>query len=246
MEAERLAYENGEQYALVGAEAKLPRSSLRNTARKAQGRAQTDGAAEDDSWEVEAELVRESDLGEAESDAPETGNRTGDAVDGQETSESEAGDGRSGVEEDHEGDGSRDAGTGSTDDHGSRDGDASDERSEADQQENDDAEDAQVSENSGNGSCQDDINQPVQQPILPQQTTILTPAGGQPNHNYPGPRTRTATAAQGALQSVLQPGEAYISIPIAESQAAQMLLGIYGGESNGEDSEDQDGEDGQR
>jgi hypothetical protein len=56
------------------------------------------------------------------------------------------------------------------------------------------------------------------------------------------------TAVQRAHNAPLAPGQGYPSVPIAESQAAQMLLGQYGGEPDSEDdkddedSEDEDGE----
>jgi hypothetical protein len=51
------------------------------------------------------------------------------------------------------------------------------------------------------------------------------------------------TAEQTARNAPLAPGQAYSSVPIAESQAAQMLLGQYGGEPDSEDDDDEEDED---
>ena len=73
----------------------------------------------------------------------------------------------------------------------------------------------------------------------------LTPAGGLPNQEYTGRITRCMAVAQRAHNAPLAPGQGYPSFPIAESQAAQMLLGQFGGEPDSEDDEeDDDNEDG--
>jgi hypothetical protein len=55
--------------------------------------------------------------------------------------------------------------------------------------------------------------------------------------------TRRMTAEQAARNAPLAPGQAYPSVPIAESQAVQMLLGQYHGEPDSEEEDDNDDDD---
>jgi len=92
-----------------------------------------------------------------------------------------------------------------------------------------------------NGAAENAIendSQPAQPPVVPHRTLILTPAGGLPGPPYTGPTTRRRALENGIRNTPLEPGQEYVYIPIAESQAAQMLLGLYGGEPDGEDGED--------
>ena len=78
----------------------------------------------------------------------------------------------------------------------------------------------------------------AQPPTRRRGPVVLTPAGGLPNQEYAGRITRRMTVAQRAHSAPLAPGQGYPSVPIAESQAAQMLLGQYGGEPDSEDDKD--------
>ena len=87
-------------------------------------------------------------------------------------------------------------------------------------------------------------SQQAQPPVVPHRTLILTPAGGLPGPPYTGPTTRRRTLENRIRNTPLEPGQGYVVIPIAESQAAQMLLGLYGGEPDGEEAGDENVEDG--
>jgi hypothetical protein len=90
----------------------------------------------------------------------------------------------------------------------------------------------------GDGDSSDD-EQAQAQPLTGRRgPVILTPARGLPNQEYAGRITRRMAAAQRAYNNPLAPGQGYPPVPIAESQAAQILLGQFGGEPDSEDDED--------
>lgn len=76
---------------------------------------------------------------------------------------------------------------------------------------------------------------------------VLTPRGGFPNVPFAGPQTRQNTAPNRMRDQPLSPGQGYVSVPVAETQGAQILYGYEQGERDGEqasDGESQAGESG--
>jgi hypothetical protein len=159
------------------------------------------------------------------------------------------------MDDDHgggeDGGGEYGAGQASNGNDGQQQGDAEDDdgRSNGQQDDNEhgsqtsqpDAEDAEMDEAADEEDGDSDSNsQPTEPPAIPRPPFVLTPAGGLPDHQYAGRITRQMTEAQRARSAPPAPGQGYPSVLIAESQAAQMLVGLYGGEPDSEEDEDED------
>jgi hypothetical protein len=99
------------------------------------------------------------------------------------------------------------------------------------------------------------VIRPPQRPAgRPRKGFRLAQRGGLPDVPFAGPQMRQNTAPNMMFDEPLSLGQGFVSVPIAEQQAAQMLLAHEGGEGECEDAEvdraegdgaeDHDGEDG--
>jgi hypothetical protein len=148
-------------------------------------------------------------------------------------------DGEGGEQQDHQSDPSDNASDGSSSSGES----ASESGNEGDDEGDNEAEGEGENQNDNNNHNPNNLAAPA--PTGWYQTNqVLSPSGGFPDHPFAGPQTRQNTTSTRMRDQPLAPGQGYVSIPIAQQHAAQILLVLeeHGREGLFEDSESERGQ----